>query len=76
MSAYFFCHLAIFLQDRVLVFGYQGFLLSFRKEAVCAEVVHFRLYARSRKLLAVERIAFYRIFVGESFVPVSWYRRL
>ena len=67
VSTYFFCHFTVFLQDRMLVFVDQCFHFFFRKEWVRTQVVYFRLYARSFHLISVYGIAFYRIFISESF---------
>ena len=67
MSAYLFCQFTILLQNRMLVFSHQSLLFCLRQEAVRTQIVHFRLDARSGKLLAIERIPFYRIFIGKTF---------
>ena len=66
VAAYFLGHLAVLLQDGVLVLGLEGFLLSLGHEAVRAEVVHLGRMAGGLELGGIDSIAFYGILVGKA----------
>ena len=54
------------LQDRMVILLLQRLALRLGHETVCAEVVHLRLHAACRELLAVEGVSLDGILVGKA----------